>query len=90
MVTYLVNVGGPVSLVLDLHIRSDPPLNGHLHYTNRKYHSDCNNNPSNSISFIPTIVSTSGRLDNEFVCLSFLHSHRETDHFFATSGVQYA
>ncbi len=56
MVAYLVNVGGPVSLVLDLHI------------------------------FIPTIVSTSVRLDNEFVCLSFLQSHRETDHVFATSG----
>ena len=38
---YLVNVAGPVSLELDLHIAherfgssSDPSINGHLHYPN--------------------------------------------------------
>ncbi len=38
---YLVNVSGPVPLVLDLRItherwgsNSDPSINGHLHYTN--------------------------------------------------------
>jgi hypothetical protein len=34
------------------------------------------------------IVSTSGRLHSEFVLLLFLQTHRETDLFFATSGVQ--
>ncbi len=47
-------------------------------------------NPPSCISFIPAITSTSGRLHSEFVCLLFLQGHRETDHFFATSGVQVA
>jgi hypothetical protein len=34
--------------------------------------------------------STSGRLHGEFVRLLFLQDHRETDRFFATSGVQLA
>ena len=34
------------------------------------------------------IPSTSGRLHSEFVRLLFLQTHRETDRFFATSGVQ--
>jgi hypothetical protein len=34
------------------------------------------------------IASTSDRLHGEFVRLLFLQAHRETDHFFATSGVQ--
>jgi hypothetical protein len=34
-----------------------------------------------------TITSTSGRLHREFVRLLFLQAHRETDRFFATSGV---
>ena len=81
---------------------SDPNLNGHLHYPNdidrslnevvtdkiRKYHSDYNKNPPNVISFMSVIASTSGRLHSEFVCLLFLQAHRETDRFFATSGVQ--
>ncbi len=72
---YLVNAAVPVPLVLDLRIthdrfgnRSDPILNGTLHYPNpndidrslnedsddkiRKYHTDYNNNPPNAISFI--------------------------------------
>ena len=36
------------------------------------------------------IVSTSGRLHSEFVRLLFLQTHRETDRFFAASGVQLA
>ena len=55
----------------------------------RKYR-DYNNNPPNSISFIPAIVSTSGSLHSELVCLLFLQVHRETDRFFAASGVQVA
>jgi hypothetical protein len=39
---------------------------------------------------MPTIVSTSGRLHSEFVRLLFLQAHRETDRFFAPSGVQLA
>ncbi len=40
------------------------------------------------VSFIPDIPSTSGRLHSEFVRLLFLQVHRETDRFFAASGVQ--
>jgi hypothetical protein len=81
---------------------SDPNLNGHLHYPNdidrslneadadkiRKYRADYNNNPPNAISFMPAVASTSGRLHSEFVLLLFLQAHRETDHFFAASGLQ--
>ena len=72
---------------------SDPSLNGHLHYPNdidkslneaasdkiRKYCADYNHNPPSTVSFIPVIVSTSGRLHSEFIRLLFLHAHRETD-----------
>jgi hypothetical protein len=78
---------------------SDPSINGHLHYPNdtdrslnetvtdkiRKYHTDYNNNPPNTISFMAAIASTSGRLHSECVHLYFLQDHRETDLFFATS-----
>jgi hypothetical protein len=43
----------------------------------RKYHSDYNNNPPDEVSFIPAIVSTSGRLHSEFIRLLFLQTHRE-------------
>ena len=80
---------------------SNPDLVGKLHWPNdmdkslneaaadkiRKYRADYNNNP-NTISFMPVIASTSGRLHSEFVCLLFLQPHRETDRFFAASGVQ--
>ena len=83
---------------------SDPSINGHLHYPNdidrslneaaadkiRKYRADYNNNPPSSVAFMPTITSTSGRLHSEFVYLLFLQDHRETDLFFAASGVQLA
>ena len=39
---------------------------------------------------MPDISSTSGRLHSEFVRLLFLQAHRETDRFFAASGVQSA
>jgi hypothetical protein len=73
-------VTGPVSLVLDFLIthdrfgsRSDPSINGHLHYPNdldrtlneiaadkiRSYRVDYTNRPSNVISFMPSIPSTS-------------------------------
>ena len=64
---------------------SDPSLNGNLHYPNdidrsineaaadkiRKYRADYNNNPPNTVSFMPAIASTSGRLHSEFVRLLF-------------------
>ena len=37
---------------------------------------------------MPAIASTSGRIHSEFVRLVFLQGHRETDRFFAVSGVQ--
>jgi hypothetical protein len=49
-----------------------------------------NNNPPNTVSFMPSIASPSGRLHSEFVRLLFLQAHRETDRFFAASGVQIA
>jgi hypothetical protein len=39
---------------------------------------------------MPPMTSTSGRLHCEFVRLLFLQAHRETDRFFAASGVQSA
>jgi hypothetical protein len=81
---------------------TDPTLNGHLKYPNnldqslndtdddkvRKYRADYHNNPTTTVSFIPSDVSTSGRLHREFVRLLFLQDHRGTDRFFASSGVQ--
>ena len=46
-----------------------------------KYRADYNDNPPHAVVFMPTIVSTSGRLHSEFIS-------RETDRFFAASGVQ--
>jgi hypothetical protein len=82
----------------------DPTLNGHLKYPYnldqslndattekiRKYRADYNNRPPSAVSFMPVITSTSGRLHSEFVRLLFLQDHRETDRFFAASGVQSA
>ncbi len=105
---YLQNPVGTVPLVMDLHIvherwgsRTDPTLNGSLHYPNdsdkplnevatdkiRKYRVDCNNNFPNVISFMTTIVRNSGSLHGEFVRILFVQPHRETDCFFAVSGV---
>jgi hypothetical protein len=82
---------------------SDPSLNGHLHYPDdidkslneaatdkiQKYRSDYNNNPHTVVSFIPAVVSTSGRLHSEFVRLLFLQAHRETDRFFAACRLKF-
>jgi hypothetical protein len=80
---------------------TDPTLNGHLRYPNhldqslndaaadkvRKYRADYNNKPFNTVSFIPDIASTSGRLHSGYVRLLFLQAHRQTDRFFGASGV---
>ena len=81
---------------------SDLSLNGNLRYPNDKdrslneaaadkilkYRADYNNNPPHAVVFMPAIASTSGRLHSEFIRLLFLQAHRETDRFFAASGVQ--
>jgi hypothetical protein len=107
---YLANTTDPVPLVLDLRLvhdrfdsRSDPTLNGRLHYNDidkslneaandkiRKYRADYNNNPPNAVAFMPAIAGTNGRLHSDFIRLLFLQAHRETDRFFAVSGVQSA
>ena len=83
--------------------RSDPSINDTLHYPNdihrslnetaadkiRKYRADYNNRSPNAISFMPAIVCTSDRLHSELVRLLFLQAHRETDRFFAVSGVHH-
>ena len=82
---------------------SDPTLNGRLHYKDidkslnedvndkiRKYRADYNNNPPNAVAFMPAIAGTNGRLYSDFIRLLFLQAHRETDRFFAVSGVQSA
>jgi hypothetical protein len=90
----------------DLRVGSstDPTLNGHLRYPDnlnqslndaaadkiRKYRADYNNRSPSVVSFMTAIASTSGRLHSEFVRLLFLQAHRETDLFFAASGVRLA
>ncbi len=51
---------------------------------------DYNNNPPNSVVFMPAIAGTNGRLRSDFIRLLFLQAHWETDRFFTTSGVQSA
>ncbi len=82
---------------------SDPTLNGRLHYNDidkslnaspndkiRKHRTDYNNNPLNDVTFIPAMSGTNGRLHSDFIRLLFLQTHRETDRFFAVSGLQSA
>ncbi len=83
---------------------TDPTLNGNLRYPNnldkslnntvadkiQKYRTDHNNIQPSAVSFMPAIVSSSGRLHSEFIRLLFLQAHRETDRFFTTSEVQVA
>jgi hypothetical protein len=84
--------------------RANPELNDTLTHPNnideslntspndkiRKYRADYNNNPPNAVAFMPDIPGTNGRLHSEFIRLLFLQAHRETDRFFAVSGVQSA
>ena len=114
---YLVNMAGPVPLVMDLRITherrgrknrwgriTNPSFGEQLHYPNpsdidwtltessddktRNYRPDYNNRPSNTISFMSVVASTSGRLHCALVSLLFLQTHRETDRFLTVSGVQ--
>ena len=68
----------------------DGPLNESTAEEIRQYGAEYNNRPSNVVSFMTDIASTSGRLHGDFVRLLFLQVHRETDRFFAASGVQIA
>ena len=97
-----MNVEGPIPLDLRIvheqwGSRCSPSLNGKLHYLDRplnegviekilQYCVDYNNRPSNTISFLVDVVSTSDRLYCEFVYLLFLQTHRETDRFLTGSG----
>ena len=58
--------------------------------TKLENHADYNNNHPNSISFMTDIAGTSGSLHSALVRLLFLQAYRETDRFFAASGVQLA
>ena len=49
------------------------------HWQNITIRVDYNNRPSNTISFIPTVGSTSDHLHCDLVILLFLESHWETD-----------
>jgi hypothetical protein len=83
---------------------SDPSINENLHGLHyldrslneaaadkvRQYRADCKNRAFHANSFMSAIASTSGRLHSEFVRLLFLQAHRDTDRFFAASGVQLA
>jgi hypothetical protein len=82
---------------------SDPTLDGRLHYNDidkslneasndkiRKNRVDYNNNPTNTVAFMPVIAGTNGRLHSDFIRLLFLQTHREIDRFFTDSGVQSA
>ena len=87
-------------LVLDLRIThervgrsSDLSLNGNVCYPNDNDRSlnevdKILKYPPHDVTFMPVIASTSGRLHSEFIRLLFLQTHRETDRFFAGSGVQ--
>ncbi len=82
---------------------SDPTLNGRLHYNDidkslseagndkiRKYRVDYNKNPTNTVSFMPVMTGTNGRLHSD---LSDFYSYRligKLTVFFAASGVQSA
>ncbi len=94
---YLANESGLVSLVLDLRIAhdrvgssTDPTLNGHLKYPNNLDQSLNDVSADKIRKYRAAIASTSDRLRSEFVRLLFLQAHRETDRFFAASGVQLA
>ena len=56
----------------------------------RDYRADYYNRPSNDIAFMSVFVRTSYRLHCELVRILFLQTHRETDLFYADSGVQLA
>ncbi len=87
-------VGSSADPVLNGHLRYpnnlDQFLNDVAAAKLRKYRADYNFNPTRGVGFagfIPVIVSTSDRLHSEFIRILFLQAHRETDRFFAASGV---
>jgi hypothetical protein len=93
-----------LTTVSEVVLSPNASLDDHLHYPNdidkslnevatdkiRKYRVDYIHNPPTTVVFMSDITSTSGRLHSEFIRLLFLKTHRETDRFFAVSGVQLA
>ncbi len=65
----------------------DQSLNDAVADKIRRYRVDYSNNPTRGVGFIPAVDSTSGSLHSEFIRILFLQTHRETDRFFAASGV---
>ena len=51
-----------------------------------EYGADYSNSPSHSVSSMPTVATTSGRLHCELVRFLFLQAHGENDRFFAASS----
>ena len=60
-----VNISGVLNLA-PLNSLPANPLNGDVANKIHQYHTDYNNRPSNDISFMTTIASTSGCLHSEF------------------------
>jgi hypothetical protein len=88
----MTELGVVLTLILtDGHLKYpknfDQSLNDEASDKVRKYCVDYNNRTPSVVSFMTAITSTSGRLHSEFVRLLFLQAHRETDLFFAASGV---
>ncbi len=95
--------------MLDLHItherwgsRSDPTLNGNLHYLHdverslnetsddkiRKYHTDCNDNPPTTIDFKKVFLVRLGGYIVNLCVFHFYNLIEKLASFFSTSGVQ--
>ena len=69
----------------------DKPLHEAAADKIRDYCAEYNNRPFHSISFIPAVAITSGRLHCELVRILLLQAHRETgNRFVAASGVEHA
>ena len=83
---------GEVTLTLVLMVNYVPtdldrPLKETTDDKNLQYRVDYNNRPSNSISLIPPITSTSGRLHCEFVLFLFLQDQLPVHGVLLTSQV---
>ncbi len=63
----------------------DVPLRLAAHRKINRYRQQYTDNQN--ISFLPAIMSTSTRMDGEFLRLHFLQAHRETEKHFTASGM---
>ena len=55
-----------------------------------EYRANYHNCPSNPISRMPAVATTSGHHDCELVRMLLLRAHRKNNRFFAASGVEHA